>query len=260
MFEETTRYLYEKNQLLDVVCQIRFPTILSIDSKEPAEFQERIRDEFPKFFVRKEPAARQTPQAGGLKEELNNYYFLTADESWRVNLTRQFIALTCSRYERWELFASRLDKLLAAFIELYHPAYFERIGLRYINAISRKQLGLEDRPWKELIAPDYLGFLAQEDVQERSTTQCVQNLETALAGGCRLKLHCGLGMVQKKGQPDQEAKFILDLDVSMGGTLPLAQVAPALSPLHAHADAIFGNALTGTLQDAMGPAGMESLI
>ncbi|MCC8091141.1 MAG: hypothetical protein LIO55_07135, partial [Oscillospiraceae bacterium] len=30
-------FIYEKNQLIEVICQLRFPTILSIEAKEPAE-------------------------------------------------------------------------------------------------------------------------------------------------------------------------------------------------------------------------------
>ena len=49
MFYERDRYQYRKNQLLEVICQLRFPTILSISAREPADFQDAIRDEFPKY-------------------------------------------------------------------------------------------------------------------------------------------------------------------------------------------------------------------
>ena len=40
MFSASERVLYGKRQLIEVICQLRFPTILSISAKEPAEFQE----------------------------------------------------------------------------------------------------------------------------------------------------------------------------------------------------------------------------
>ncbi len=46
MFSASERVLYGKRQLIEVICQLRFPTILSISAKEPAEFQEAIRAEF----------------------------------------------------------------------------------------------------------------------------------------------------------------------------------------------------------------------
>ena len=41
-------------QLREVICQIRFPAILSIDTKEPADFQEAIRSVFPRYALRQD--------------------------------------------------------------------------------------------------------------------------------------------------------------------------------------------------------------
>lgn len=59
MFEQTARMRYENSPLLEVICQIRFPTILSVSAKEPAEFQEAVRGAFPRYLVRQDqPAPR----------------------------------------------------------------------------------------------------------------------------------------------------------------------------------------------------------
>ena len=44
---ETKRVRYEKSPLVEVIFQLRFPTILSINAVQPVEFQELIRKEFP---------------------------------------------------------------------------------------------------------------------------------------------------------------------------------------------------------------------
>ena len=67
---------------------------------------------------------------------VTNYNFISADGLWKLNLTSTFIALSTLRYQRWEDFATRLDRPLAQFIQIYQPAFFERIGLRYVNAFS----------------------------------------------------------------------------------------------------------------------------
>ena len=65
MFSQDERCIYQKNQLMEVVCQLRFPTILSIGTKEPAEFQDEIRDVFPRYEVRQEQLpAKVTPIPG----------------------------------------------------------------------------------------------------------------------------------------------------------------------------------------------------
>ena len=43
------RVKYHKSPLRQVIFQLRFPTILSINTSQPTEFQERIRGQFPIF-------------------------------------------------------------------------------------------------------------------------------------------------------------------------------------------------------------------
>lgn len=245
MISQEQRCVYNKNPLAEVICQLRFPEILTVEANIPAAFQEEIRSVFPRYIPRKEgaPNGKQT----------NNYLFSTADGSWRVNLTSKFISLSCSRYTRWEEFASMLDKPLAAFIKVYQPAYFERIGLRYMNFISRSALELEGVPFKELIQPCYLGILAEEDVAETAPARCSVDVDTALKGGCRVKLHAGPGKVSHGGKPDPEVKFILDMDLYMGGNVPVNVSAGALQALHGQSYGIFRGAITDTLHDAMEP-------
>mgnify|MGYP002514071494 FL=1 len=258
MFSTKDRCHYRSNQIAEVICQLRFPEILSIGTTAPAAFQDAIRDEFPQFIRRQDlPAPKITGMPGHLSLEnqpgVINYQFSSADGAWRVNLTSRFISLTCNRYSSWEDFAKKLDKPLAAFIQIYKPAYFERIGLRYLNFISRYELGLEGVPFSQLIAPCYLGPLMEEDVQEANSTRCNIDAELNIRGGCRLKVHAGPGFVKKNGKSDQEVKFIFDQDLFMPGQIPVNLSAGALQTLHAQAWSIFRGAITDLLHDAMDP-------
>lgn len=258
MFLDTERVQYAKPQLLEVICQLRFPAILSISAREPADFQELIRSEFPRYSRNTEtlpPKVSGQPGSMKLEEQqpVTNYQFLSADGHWKVNLTNTFLALATPVYTTWEDFARKLDAVLVDFIKVYHPAYFERIGLRYINAFSRKALELEGTPFSELIQPAYLGLMAEEDVTERSFLKIMQEAELNLAGGCRLKLHCGPGMVKRGNVEDKEIKFILDNDIFMSGKVEIQHSAGALNTVHTHADRVFRGAITRTLHEAMEP-------
>jgi len=258
MFTNKERCRYQTNPLAEVICQLRFPEILAISNQPPVDFQEAIRSAYPGFVRRQEmPAPRITGSGDNLKVQQQpaviNYQFSTPDGVWRVNLTGTFVSLTCSRYTCWEEFAARLDKPLAAFIRIYQPAYFERIGLRYMNFISRFDLGLEGVPYSQLIKPCYLGPLMEEDVNEAATSRCTVDAEMAIRGGCRVKLHAGPGLVKRGGKEDKEVKFIFDQDLYMPGQLQPNLVAGALQTLHAQADSIFRGAITEKLHNAMGP-------
>ena len=258
MFSKEQRCIYRTNALADVICQLRFPEILVIGSNPPVDFQEAIRQEFPQFQRRQEAAA---PKINGVPGSFSlqnqpatiNYQFTSADGVWRVNLTSRFISLACTQYTRWEDFAAHLDKPLAAFIRIYKPAYFERIGLRYLNFISRNDLDLEKFPFSRLISPCYLGPLMEEDVTETSATRCSVDAELAIRGGCRAKIHAGPGLTKRNGRQDQEVKFIFDQDLYMPGQIPVNLSAGTLQTLHLQADSIFRGAITDLLHDAMEP-------
>lgn len=258
MFSHETHCVYRTAPVAEVICQLRFPEILSISANLPVDFQEAIRCEYPVYQQKQDkPAPKLTGIPGHFTLEnqpsVTNYQFSSPDGAWRVNLTSRFISLTCTKYTCWEDFANKLDKPLAAFIKIYHPAYFERVGLRYLNIISRNALGLSHMKFSDLIAPCYLGPLAEQDVNEASSIRCSVDADLGIRGGCRVKVHAGPGMVKRNNQPDKEVKFIFDQDLYMPGQVPVNLSAGALQTLHSQAYSIFRGAITETLHDALEP-------
>lgn len=262
LFSEYERFQYARSPLVEVICQLRFPTILAIGAQEPAAFQEAVRRDFPQYAARQEQLPPKVVKKGNAtalepQKPITNYHFISEDGRWKINLTQNFIALSTLSYQRWEDFAIRLDQALAQFIQIYQPAYFERIGLRYVNAVSRKALGLEDQLWDDLIQSQYLGILGEPDVEESEIVKCALDVETPLVGGYRMKLHAGPGLVgannpQNANQP-KETRFILDGDFSAAGQVNADAVPEKLEKMHRFAVCLFRGAVTNTLHEAMGP-------
>ena len=258
MFSQESRCIYAKKQLLEVICQLRFPDILRIEAQEPFEFQDAVRADYPQYQKKleqlppKQENGKLTPQG-----TTNNYQFISADGHWKISLTRGFIALSTHTYTRWEDFANRLDRILAAFIQVYQPAYFSRVGLRYINAFRRAALELSDTPWRELIQPGYLGLMGDDDAQERAFIKNEQSITAAMPGGAKCNIKCGPGMLRKVNnrthQTQEESVFMLDLDLYMEGNIPLGHAVPALNVVHGNAGSLFRGAITDTLHEAMEP-------
>lgn len=260
LFSERPRSHYDHAPVHEVICQLRFPSILAINDTEPAAFQELIREDFPQYARKVDMAPPKLVGMGGPNPQIQqapgvtNYHFLSADGRWKLNLTRDFIALSTLSYDSWEEFARLLDKPLAAFIKLYQPAYFQRVGLRYLNIITRSHLGLDKTPWSQLITPSYIAPMLQEDVREEDFLGCNADLLLKLDSSCRAKIHSGPAQVKLNGQnapQDPELKFILDMDLSMSGNVSCTLSAPALETLHGHAGRIFEGAVTDTLRSAM---------
>ena len=258
LFSPYERYSYGQTPLVEAVCQLRFPTILSINAKEPADFQEAIRREFPHYSSRMENLPPKVINPGTPQQRLEqqqpirNHQFISEDNLWKINLTRDFIALSTLRYTSWQDFAQRLDKVLATFIQTYEPAAFDRLGLRYVNAFSRKRLGLEDKLWRDLLEPPFLGPLDEDDIMEPATAKCSVDLETNLTDGIHMRMHAGPGLLGA-GKNDPEVKFILDGDFSVRGPVSADKIPPILEAMHRHAVELFLGSMTNTLFTALNP-------
>ena len=258
MFSNDERVIYAKRQLVEVICQLRFPEILKIDVSEPADFQERIRRDYPQYEKKIEQLPPQMVNGKPVPQgTVNNYQFISAEGQWRVSLTKGFIALSTYGYTRWEDFAQRLDRVLAVFIETYHPSWFTRVGLRYVNAFRREALGLDGMLWKELITPGFLGLMGEEDAQETAFLKHELSATFQVPGGAKANVKSGPGLLRKVNnrtrETTEEKVFMLDLDLFMDSKIELGQAVPALNIVHENAGSLFRAALTDTLSDAMEP-------
>ena len=250
------KYMYEKNQLIEVICQLRYPPILSIETDIPARFQDTIREKFPRYNKIEE----NVPSPGGV-QKVANHTFISADGAFKLSMTKNFIALSTMRYSCWEDFAQWLDEPLGQFISIYKPAYFERIGLRYMNGISREKLELEGRRWNDLFQSRYLGVLDDDEVDEAAVSKCSVDIEMKLDSGCAVKLHAGPGKIQRTVRTPQGMKqvqepivrFIFDQDVFCAGNIKLQDAAGVLDSVHEQADKVFSEAITDVLHEAMEP-------
>lgn len=150
------RVIYEINPLIEVACQLRFPTILKIGVQEPAEFQEKIRFKYPVYeIIHNLPFSTEVKK---IFQKFNNpvttdfiYQFTSEDLTWRVLLYKDFIELATRQYKRYEEFKQRLQEILEAFEDVFQPAFYSRVSLKYQDLIIRSQLGLEQESWQELI-------------------------------------------------------------------------------------------------------------
>lgn len=174
LFPKAERNVYSKNTLKSVICQLRFPGILEIDSRPPIEFQKLIRDTFPfleekiegQYIVdlRVPPSGAMMPGADA-QQKIKNWSFESLNRDCKVNLTKFFISLSTSNYLTWERFYEGFEKVKDSLEQVYSPPFYTRLGLRYTNVISRKELGLDSVPWNKLLNPSVLGLMQFDDSQ-----------------------------------------------------------------------------------------------
>lgn len=163
-FPASPRVIYEHSPLIEVVCQLRFPTILRIESEVPADFQDRIRGMYPVLSRQKSGGMGNIPpevaKIIGVAGQQSQYTFESEDGAHAIVLAPDSIALTSHAYQRWENFRDFLQPAVDALVDVYKPAFFMRIGLRYQNAIVPSAVGMSGRPWADLISNNILGELS----------------------------------------------------------------------------------------------------
>jgi uncharacterized protein (TIGR04255 family) len=212
-FPDSERVVYGRNPLELVICQLRFPSVLKISAEPPAAFQERVRKEFPLY--------REVPTVGfgvTLPSEMSDvvnrmlpipttraYEFASGDDAWKVTLTQESLALTCTNYTRWEGFRQHLRTLLEVLLDLYQPPFFTRIGLRYRDVINRSELGLAGVSWSELLSKE-LGGVFHSAVASSIEGLAYQLVLTLQSDAAKVTIQHGLG------QKGEEICYIVDSD------------------------------------------------
>jgi uncharacterized protein (TIGR04255 family) len=256
-FPKTPRVIYDKNPLQQVICQLRFPTVLKIEVEKPGGFQEQIRSDYPYFMEKTrsipEELQRIIPREFEdvfPSERRLTYEFKSADEKWAISLTRDFIAFASLEYHRWENFFERLEIPLQALLDHYQPAFFTRVGLRYQDIIQRSALGLGDVDWCELLQPQIAGALMRCD--DEDVKQHVKNTVTEVVIGLendRNQVRIKHGLIEK----NDESCYLIDSDFFTEERTETENVRDVLNYFGARGSRLFRWCITARLHEAMEP-------
>ena len=264
MFPEVERTFYRRNPLDRVICQLRFPPILKIDTEIPAAFQDRLRDRLPDFSAKQElplplpPDIPEEVQAEFIRHltpiSQRNYAFTSEDDGWRVNLTRTFMALTAKKYTRRRDFRQYLTAALSALHDIYSPPYFTRIGLRYVDVIQRSELQL-DCSWRELLKPHALWILGSPglDLSTRALTfspKCEIALDD---GGATIRVAMSFVERDLIGQAGSEQCLVIDTDLYTTARSSFQEVTGVLDSFHIEGLRSFRWLISDRLHQAMDP-------
>jgi uncharacterized protein (TIGR04255 family) len=254
-FPATPRVIYNQTPLREVICQFRFPPILRVEAQTPADFQDRVRDRFP-LLERSQPISAnilaQLPNdlLNALGSPINDTsYIFRADDGSHLTLTPESLALTVTAYTRWEDFRATLVPALDALIEIYRPAYFTRVGLRYLNVILRNALGLAEHSWGDILIPEIVGELALpqwqagvEDARRVIRSKITSTSDTVL-------LQHGLAQVKDV----TETGYALDFDFYSDIRTEVGDAHATVDRLNGYTGCAFRWCIKPVVHAAMGP-------
>ena len=158
------RAIYKNNPIIEVVCAIKFPRVLGLSQDMPSEFQRLVSSEYPLVEV-VEPLASfrligANPAPTVLDKPLHRTFkFKSEDTAWVLTLEPELLALTCSKYERWEDFFPRFVRVAQHVFRLYGIPLVSRVGLRFQSVLVPSRIGLSGSPWRQIVQPSVLATL-----------------------------------------------------------------------------------------------------
>lgn len=268
-FPASERIVYGRHTLNQVICQIRFPTILAIGSEPPTAFQDRVRAEYP-VYQRQEMPFLPTQIADFVSSlpvrpsASVAHQFSTSDLKRSITLAPEFLAITESDYEEWPVLRRQIDAVQTTLEQIYVPAFYSRVGLRYQDVIDRDDAGVADRGWRELVNPPLTGLLGTADaavrdgVMEYAATTVVR-LDSVHDGMVRIQY----GLARKADSPlvpapaDAPAVFVIDADYYTEVRHEGGAVLGTLDNFRTEAGNLFRWAISPTLSDALGRRNVE---
>ena len=206
------RVIYEYNPLIEVIAQVRFPTILKITNQEPVDFQDSIRSEYPIFEASRNlqvPVELSNILTSNVVSELA-YSFKSEDLSWHISVDKNSITLVTNKYERYEKFIERFKHAVEIFEKIYKPSFYSRLGLRYRDLIIRTKLNIPDKKWTELIPKHIASELYTPELEE-SIINFVKQLQLRTEFG-QVNFNHGLVKIKDIEKNINETAYLLDAD------------------------------------------------
>lgn len=253
---ESERVIYERNPLIQVACQLRFPPILKISHQEPVEFQDEIRFQYPLFESTQPQVPSEILQAiqqfGLPLLSDSSYSFKSEDQRWQLSITKDFITLSTSAYERYEQFQKRFIEAVEIFERIYKPSFYTRVGLQYQDLIIRSKLGLEDKDWSDLITKHIASELYNSELAP-SIQSIIKNLILKTEHG-QVNFKHGLVTVKESERSSDEVAYLLEADFYTEQKIERdGNVWNILCQFNKSARKLFRWSITDTLHNAMRP-------
>ena len=173
---------YTSNLIAQAICEIRFPTLLELETEQPVAFQKALRKEYPLY----DKTVTVVPIIGSSEaEKATGHTFSSLDRRWRVGVRSGSISLDTNQYMNYGEFSERLYWIVKQIYPLLDTPRYTRVGLRYINALPVGHGQLEGWINASLDAPLLQGVFGRP-------TLCWQQIRGTCGNGSAFMFQHGL--------------------------------------------------------------------
>lgn len=244
---------YSKNFITQVIARVDYLPILVLKEKPPIEFQDRIREQYPRFEQvmgvninikdGSDPAVQHKPAV---------WKFLNIDRTEEINISADYFAFTASKYERFSLFRDKLTALFNAFVGTHKPSLVKRVGLRYIN-----EIGLDGNPflWEGFLNANLFSTLNAFPEYQTQISRSVHQMQLMMEN---YKVLFNFGMFNSEfPNTISKKEFILDYDCLSEDERPVEAVLPTFTEFNNIIWDLFEKSIGDNLRDILQTRGLQ---
>jgi len=253
---DSPRVIYKNNPLSEVICQLRFPSILRIGVNDPVDYQDAIKDCYP-IYLKETPQVSLPPLLAGMPSLANlqlqtdpTHKFFTMDMNRSISLTKDFLALVDLKYTEWTSLKDEIMRANEVLQDIYKPPFYTRVGLRYVDVI-KQTIGGNTYKWDELLMPFISGIKGDSEVSDDvKACQMVTDMSIKLSESCDAQIRLITGMGKNR---ENEDCFIIDADFFIEQQRGVGNVFEILNQFNREAGKLFRWAISDRLHELLGP-------
>jgi uncharacterized protein (TIGR04255 family) len=171
-FGKHSDVVFRRAPLVRVLCQIKFPPILSLLTPVGVTgFQTALRSYYPTMLPPEQGASIAVEnETIGIKSNAPVWRMVNEAQDWTVGLASDFVSLETPSYTSIVEFLQRFDFVLSVLRRTVRPADSVRIGFRKVNLISSTEYSDNPDNLCQLIRGELLGPLAADSLPAKITS------------------------------------------------------------------------------------------
>jgi uncharacterized protein (TIGR04255 family) len=215
---------FHRNSLATVIMQLRFHPILKV-AERIADFQDRIRPRFPGFDKIESQTLEITPSGPKELHRETAHRFHAVDEPTIVALNTSAVSIEYGAHQSRDVLLRDVETVLSALEAISGPLGPKRLGIRYVNLISKAQIvSALGRPigWQDLLTPNFAqvpGGIAELDEVTTFLAEVTSPCDRGL-----MTLRYGIVPDAVPDAASSERKFRLDTDRYVEGSFRIDEV------------------------------------
>lgn len=255
---------YKTNYLKLVIFQLQFDPILELANTSPSEFHKKIIGELPgvqegyeievqtSVIANKSVAKTEVKPDTKITKSRPRWIFTSKDKLKQLAVAEQHFTLVYKQYDDSEATKRDIDFLWTAFKDTYKISELSRVGLRYINEITRPEG--DPLAWEGYIHDDIVkASLGSPQPENHKLTRSMHAMFW-IDDDHRITFQFG---IQNSDFPNPIAKkeFMLDYDCSSMGPTEISEVVPCFEKYNKMIESLFESSIEEELRNLMNSNG-----